>query len=133
MKDGPDDWKDLYSFEIQPTTSNQVSLVPVRISGNSENNRGLTPSKSERIFEAITQAANDGRPWALSKQSKQRCASLRMQEDFQIDREEAEEALQLWINSGIIAEVMVNPKKKLRGLQITRRQAHAAEANDAFN
>lgn len=133
MKDGPDDWKDLYSFETQPTTSDQVSLVPVRISGNSQNNGGLTPSKSERIFEAIAQAANDGRPWALSKQSKQRCASLRMQEDFQMDREDAEEALQLWVNSGIIAEVMINPKKKLRGLQITQRQSHAAEANDAFN
>lgn len=133
MKDGPDDWKDLYSFETQPTTSDQVSLVPIRISGNSENNGGLTPSKSERIFDAINQAANDGRPWALSKQSKQRCASLRMQEDFQMDREEAEEALQLWINSGIIAEVMVNPKKKLRGLQTTQRQSHAAETNDAFN
>ncbi|MDH6231043.1 hypothetical protein M2281_001615 [Mesorhizobium soli] len=133
QKDGPDGWHDVYDFETVFTADGQSSLIPQRL-GNSSGDTSLTPKKVAQIFEAMRQAWDDGQPWARSRQSKQRCASLRMQADFGIDREEAENAIQLWERSGFIEEDIVSSKYKVRGFRVKGSPLpEAAEASAAFD
>ena len=118
MKDGPDGWHNNYSFDDVTTSEGQASLVPTRV-GDCDVGRGeLTPELTEDVFRAMDKAWKEGKPWALSAQSKDRCASRRMVQDFGFSADKAEETLSIWEGSGLIVTDILSSKTKRKGLRV---------------
>ena len=95
------------------------SLVPVRLYVGEGADADLTPEKTQAVLRAIDSAWNAGVPWALSAQSKLRRASLHMTRDFGFEPDKADEALDIWVRSGLIKMDILSAKEKLRGLRLT--------------
>jgi len=134
MKDGPDGWFDHFSFDEVTTPEGKTSMVPTRVSGAHESGSELTPEITRKVLEAIDTAWNAAEPWALAPQAKDRYAVRRLVQDFKFDMSEAEEAMHVWVGSGLIRMDRLSARNKRMGLRLVNKPTlEGADDASAFD
>lgn len=123
MKDGPDDWRDHYSYDLVHVGESAkgkplTSLVPSRLEMGGKGSEDVTPELTERVLSAMREAHKKGEPWAKAKQAGERQAIRRMVADFDLSAMVAENLLHVWEQTGVIAYGLASSHSKKKGYSV---------------
>lgn len=130
QKDAPDGWSDAYQFQVVHFGDGASSLVPVRSAAGSSTT--FTPELEKQILDAIAADWDAKRPWAKSKQSKDRWAPRRLHSDFGVPLDEAERIIDLMEQSGTIELAVADRNAKLKGFRVVAEVLPVDPADGVF-
>jgi hypothetical protein len=117
QKDGPDGWGDPYRFDVVGLEGGKSSLVPTRVEASAGVTVAMTPDIASAVISAMDADWKAGDPWSMRPQSGARYAVRRMTARFAMNAVEAEEALRLWVASGVVKQEIYNTNTKAKGLR----------------
>lgn len=128
QKDAPDGWSDTYATASIELEGGESSLALERMEAGLGVGPDveLTPAVTTKVLEAMEAAWVSGEPWTATYHGRDRHAVQQMCRGFGFNAVDAEAALRGWIASGIVAEDLVDRKKKRKGLKVVGR-VQAAE------
>ncbi len=133
MKDGPDQWNDVYRFDTVGLEEGETSLVVERMEAGFGPSVELTPDTATAVLSAMSLAWDEGRPWSKEPRAKDRYAVRFMARDFGFDAEKAEETLLLWEQTGLISMTMLDGRNKLKGYKVAATAGAANRSEGIFD
>jgi hypothetical protein len=120
QKDGPDGWQEPYRFATVGLDGEQTSLVASRADMSVGPSITMTPDLSATVLAAMQKAWEDGQPWSMAPQAKERFAVRRMVQDHGFAADKAEDILSVWEGSGLIRKEVVSAKTRVSGYRVVR-------------
>ncbi|WP_162240575.1 AAA family ATPase [Methylobacterium sp. Leaf108] len=137
QKDGPDDWSDLYRFDVVDVEGGS-SLVPFRHAIADIQVPDATPDLTARVLEAMAAAWAVREPWAKTNRARNgRYAGAQMARQFGIPVEKAEAMLKGWIAARVIAVEEYDTHGKREGYRVLTYtaplEASAVPTGDVFS
>lgn len=137
QRDMDGDWSrgfdlDVHELGVKPN-GKLITSCTVRLLGEGERAVVLTRDSAARVLEAMKAAWNEGEPWSLAAQSRERYAVRRMVADFGFDAREAGLALGVWQQTGLIETRISDSKRHIRGLFVGGEIGQVVQNFDIFD
>lgn len=119
QKDGPDDWSDLYRFDVVEVEGGS-SLVPFRHAVAGIQVPDATPDLTARVLEAMAAAWDAKEPWAKTSRVRKgrHYAGAQMARLFGMTVEKAEAMLKGWLAARMIAIQEYDTHGKREGYRV---------------
>lgn len=117
QKDAPSDWKEMYAVSTVALAHDESSLVLDRLERPALDT-DMSPELARRVLLAMQAAWDAGEPWAKAAQAKERWAVRRMNADFDLRSQAAEDALRGWVQTGVVEVATVDTRYKKAGYRV---------------